>query len=80
MTAAKLTASKRTRATGVSAPEEQARAVEALQAALIEGEESGDAEPGTFDRVRAHIRNRARDRGAPEHSVAEDESARRTRP
>lgn len=31
-----------------------------LRLSLIEGEESGDAEPGSFDRVRALIRTLAR--------------------
>jgi antitoxin ParD1/3/4 len=45
---------------GVQAVERDGAKLEALRAALIEGEESGEAPPGTFDRMRANIRNTAR--------------------
>lgn len=45
---------------GVQAVARDADNMEALRAALVEGEESGEAPAGSFDRMRAAIRNAAR--------------------
>jgi antitoxin ParD1/3/4 len=41
---------------GLAAVEREQAKLLAVRAALIEGEESGIAEPGSFDRARAHVR------------------------
>lgn len=50
---------------GVRAIERDQDKLEAVRAALIEGEESGIAEPGSFDRARTLIRERAAARRQP---------------
>lgn len=44
---------------GVRAIERDSAKLDALRAALIEGEESGIAEEGSFERARAHVRQLA---------------------